>query len=105
MENVIVKEEDLKIGDEIIVGRFAALLYIRVTHPRRERKDRTGKIRYSRVKGTVNATVIDRSWRDWRGKIHTKKDITYHCTPEGHNMNRYFDLRYRDIWLVKRKYE
>jgi len=94
---MLIKVEDLKEGDEIIISSHANLKYLKVLRTPQTGKHthwKTGAPLYKAVKCSINQ------------QVHTGVGYSFKsfvCTPDDHNGVFYKDLNDRDIWLVKRK--
>ena len=98
---MLIKGEDLKKGDEILVSHYSDFDYLRV-------------LRDPVIKGTIKhwqtGRPIFKSVKCSLNKKETISSITNTkyawfnniCTSEGHNHTLYKDLNNRMIWLVKR---
>lgn len=111
---MLIEVKDLMVGDEILVGSQSCLQYLKVLRPVRvkkaipfskwERKDEN-KVMYNKV--YVSTRREKHQWiYTWnQQKPQDKREysrLEYICTPDEHNMEKYIDLNYRTIWLVKR---
>jgi len=112
---MLTKIEDLRTGDEFITPMNGKFMYIRVVRPAHvinKRDKTTGIITpkldyhtntpvYSSIRGTTRVDKITYSRTSYNGVITYTKD-EYICSSEGHNIEKYFQLNYKSIWLVKR---
>jgi hypothetical protein len=96
--NRIIKIEELKIGDEIIVPSNGGFRYFRVLRKPMINKKTN---RYAAVRCSTNIE-IEHLTRHW-GKILDYTKEKYICTPEGHNTEKSVNFRWKTMWLVKRK--
>ena len=97
MNNTAITIEDLHVGDEIVVSRYSDLVYLKVLVPPCKNKDGYWKS----VKCSVHVDEITHKssygYKDWITKV-------YRCSPPSdHNHTRYYNLRGRTLWLVKRE--
>jgi len=95
--NMLVKAEDLHVGDEFISPSNGSLrCYKVVRQPQRMKKHPT---RWSQVRCTTKVIVVTRT--GWNGKLSNK--TTYEFAPsEEHNKEVYVNINYKDMWLIKR---
>lgn len=88
---MLIKFEDLKIGDEVIIPSNSTLKYLKILS-----KTKKGSFKCS-------AFVGDKV-RFWGGVSKN----THICNPNVEEHNKVFyltdDKGYRDIWLIKREY-
>lgn len=100
---MLVKVEDLEVGDEIIIAN-GAMKYLKVLRkPKLSTKpDWKGRVRYTSVKCSTNNSSITGSYMGWQGKLVTYTERIWEVTGDGHNRELYQDLNHRPIWLVKK---
>lgn len=98
---MLVEIQDLQVGDEILTALNGNLVYLKVLRPVKPsvKKDRYGKDLYKSIFCSTNRQVIVRTNP---GSKFTWEQRIYMCTPENHNYNRYFNLNYKELWLVNR---
>lgn len=92
---MLIKIEELEEGDEILVGARRHINYFIVL---KKPSINTKYNRYKSVKVSQCQTSVTQTHY---GKTYVYK--TPVCTGENHNVVKYNDLSYKDIWLVKRK--
>ena len=108
MENVLIKAEDLQVGDEIMISCQSYFKYLRVLTPPTMSKTktswRTKKPMHANFRCTTRQEeVLSYSYTDSAGKVHNRMQKTWIHTPEDHNLRVSVDLNSRQIWLVKRE--
>ena len=108
MENVLIKAEDLQVGDEIMVSCQSYFKYLRVLTPPSMSKTKVHWHTKQPVLANFRCTtrqdvVVGRSYVDRNGVTHTRMDKTWIPSADGHNLRVSVDLSYRQIWLVKRE--
>ena len=113
---MLIKVEDLQVGDEILTAYNAHFRYLRVMRLPRSlyiKDPVTGmKIpkmcRWSTPVQLYGTTIYSAKMnqveysRVWGGITHNYTREEWFCTPEDHNIVKYMQLSGRDIWLVKR---
>ncbi len=116
---MLIKVEDLKVGDEILVPfSNVGFKYMKVLRSPELRWKRDangvkgvvyggwgtalGKLLYKQIKSSLNCEVsyVPRRWPVGAPDRMQKK---YICTSEGHNTEMSSDLNYKQIWLVRRE--
>ena len=103
--------EDIRKGDELLIGGNSKLRYIRVLEtPRLSKKlDYYGKPKYMSVKlSTIeHINSITRSYKDYTGQIksYVVKNKEWPLTGEGHNKFYSQNLNGKTFWLIKRAEE
>jgi len=107
MENVLIKAEDLQVGDEIMISCQSNFKYLRVLTPPTMSKTRIHWHSKQPILGNFRCTtrqdmVAGYSYTDRNGVVHTRMDKTWIPTPEDHNLRVSQDLNGRQVWLVKR---
>lgn len=109
---MLIHVEDLKEGDEFIIGSNSHLRYFKVLrtptiHPTKKTGGWAGgpplAPKYKAVRCSTNVVETVKNWTGYSGKIHKKITRVFNCTPEGHNKIMSVDLTYKDLWLVNRK--
>ena len=96
-ELTLIKVEDLKKGDEIIVSCHSDLKYLKVlTQPKPKIYQPTGRTYYGSVKCSLRRDEMGNGNFKWKKRIF-EQDVTKH------NDILYQDLSGRDIFLVKRE--
>ena len=107
MENVLIKPEDLQVGDEIMISCQSYFKYLKVLTPPALSKTkvhwRTKQPLYSNVRCSTRQDVITNTYTGYNGQNYTRTEKTWVVTPEDHNMRISQDLSGRQIWLVKRE--
>jgi len=86
-ENKLIKVEDLRVGDEVIVGSAGTLAYYRIL---RNPQIRTKTLTWNR--GTYKAIKVKMLYEPIG--LSSKYD-----------KEKYFDFNYTPIWLVKKRDE
>jgi len=104
---MLVEVKDLRIGDEIIVPSNSNLRYLKLL--RQPILKKGAKVNW-KTQCPVYKPVMCSTRRDVKTYTYpgSNKAYTYNewiCTPEEHNVQRYENLNYRKIWLVKRERE
>ena len=97
--NRIIKIEELEVGDEIIVPSNGKLRYWKLLR-KPTINPKTGRQRA--VKCSTNLTREVRTFNSPSRGPQTYNVDSYICTPDNHNFEKSVDLRWRDLWLVKR---
>lgn len=101
---MLIEVDDLKVGDEIIVGSHGNLRYLKIIRPPRLRKRpqaRGGK--YTNAWCSSKIETMEHKRPRHGGGFHTWKTRIRHCSPpEEHNTEKYENLNYKMMWLVKR---
>ena len=95
---MLIEVKDLRVGDEILIPRHSGLKYLRVLREPRLKTKSTDI--YRAVYCSHNSEIITRVFS---GRTYTYK--VPKCTPEDHNVEKYENLNYKTIWLVKRERE
>jgi hypothetical protein len=101
---MIIDITDVRVGDEVIVGSHSNLRYLKVIRPPRLRK-KPGKwgAKYTNTWCSSKIDIIEHP----RGNgtyTWTHKETKRHCAPPlEHNIERYENLNFKMIWLVKRE--
>lgn len=96
---MLIKIEELEEGDEILVGAGSHINYFIVLKKPALAK---GSTYYKSVKVSQCQNIKTHSFQSG-GQTRTYNHKTPVCTAENHNVVKYNDLSYKDIWLVKRK--
>jgi hypothetical protein len=106
MENALIKLEDLRIGDEILISCQSYMKYLRVLDQPRlsptKKHWSTGAPLYKSVRCSTRQEVTT-TQHTWGGKAYTRTHKEWKVTPEDHNIKISQDLSGRQIWLVKRE--
>jgi len=107
MENVLIKVEDVQVGDEIMISCQSYFKYLRVLTPPTMSKTKmhwkTKQPLLANFRCTTRQNqVVTHSYTDGAGKVHNRVYKTWIPTPEDHNLRVSVDLSGRQIWLVKR---
>lgn len=96
---MLIKWEDLRVGDEIIISSYSQLKYLKVL------KLASGKMKTHKCsiqRGNSHSVTVN--WSG--GSYNVTKEIT--CQPDITQHNSTYYLKdegiYRDIWLVKREF-
>ena len=105
MENAIIKLEDLRVGDEILIACQSHMKYLKVLDKPRisptKKHWSTGQPMYKSVRCSTRQEITT-SQHVWGGKSYTRTHKEWKLTPEDHNIKLSQDLSGRTIWLVKR---
>jgi hypothetical protein len=98
-----IKIEDLRMGDEVLIGSSMGLTRVKILRPLKmsKKKNWRGDDVYSKVKCAYNQqdityTIPGRSYTYVNRVSGISEDIEY-------NKEKYVDFNYRKIWLVKRE--
>jgi len=104
---MLVKVDQLKIGDEILIGavgdgnlRWMRILKIPMIGKRTHWK--TNQPLYKSTLCSVNIQEVQMS-NTYNGNIRTWTRKIYQFTGEGHNTDKYINLNEKHIWLIKRQ--
>jgi hypothetical protein len=96
--------KDLQVGDEVLVPSNGNFIYARILREPQIAKtnDWQGNPRYKAIKGSTRREkkTFSRTCGA-NNAIHTWKKDVYIVTPDDHNIDKYFDLNYKSVWLVK----
>ena len=108
MENVLIKAEDLQVGDEIMISCQSYFKYLRVLTPPTMSKTRVNWHTKKPILGNFRCTtrqeeVLKYSYTNSQGQVINRMDKEWIPTPEDHNLRVSQDLNSRQIWLVKRE--
>lgn len=108
MENVLIKAEDLQVGDEIMISCQSHFKYLKVLTPPTMSKTRTSwrtkKPLYANFRCTTRQEeVLKYSYTNSQGQVINRMSKDWIPTPEDHNLRVSQDLNHRQIWLVKRE--
>jgi len=108
MENKLIEQKDLQIGDEIIISCQSFFKYLKVLSPPALSKTRvhwsTKQPMYANFKCTTRQDLVNgHSYTDRNGVKHTRINKVWVPTAEEHNIRISQDLNGRQIWLVKRE--
>lgn len=89
---MLVKIEDLQVGDEIIISWYADLIYLKVLQsPKKNKQGHWKSVKCSTSKNTYTyPNGVSYSYKVFEADISL------------HNTEMYQDLNGRGIWLVKR---
>lgn len=101
---MLIKPEELQIGDEILIPRNGSFMYVKVLRlPRVSKKTLWGsdRIRYTAIKGTTKMDVITQTGLYNNTQTYTWTRNEFIVTAEDHNLTRNFDVNYKTLWLVK----
>jgi hypothetical protein len=107
MENVLIKVEDLQVGDEIMISCQSCFKYLRVLTPPALSKTkkiwRTQQPAYTNFKCTTRQDQVVRyAYTNSQGVVVNRMAKEWIVSPEDHNLRISQDLNDRQIWLVKR---
>jgi hypothetical protein len=107
MENVLIKAEDLQVGDEIMISCQSYFKYLRVLTPPTMSKTRVNWHTKKPILGNFRCTtrqeeVLKYSYTNSQGQVINRMDKEWIPTAEDHNLRVSQDLNSRQIWLVKR---
>lgn len=107
---MIVNIEDLEVGDEILIGSGMALKWLKILRKPmlgKKKHYRTSALLYKSVycSGNITEQPYSRSWTDSIGLTHTRNWTLKEWMPTGedHNVQKYINLNYRTIWLIKKE--
>jgi hypothetical protein len=103
MENQEIKIEDLRVGDEVLIGSSMGLTKVKILRPLklRSKPDWRGKLSYSSVKCATNETIETYQIPN-RSYTYSKK-VSSVANDAEYNKEKYIDFNYRNIWLIKRE--
>lgn len=96
---MFIKIEDLKVGDEILVSLFSNMIYGKVSRP----------VYYNKKKNKLSTRVwlkFDGEQKSWKAPWQGAKEQwfwIYGKDTTNLKAEKVFDLKERDIWLVKRE--
>jgi hypothetical protein len=101
---MIIDITDVRVGDEVIVGSHSNLRYLKVIRPPKLRKKPGIRgANYTNAWCSSKIDVIEHK----RGTIQRPyiwKETKRYCSlPSEHNIERYENLNFKMIWLVKRE--
>ncbi len=107
MENVLIKAEDLQVGDEIMISCQSYFKYLKVLTPPSMHKTkvnwRSKQPVLANFKCTTRQDVVTTySYTDSAGVVHNRISKEWIPSADGHNLRVSVDLSYRQVWLVKR---
>lgn len=106
MENALIKLEDLRIGDEILISCQSHMKYLKVLDVPRlsptKKHWSTGAPLYKSVRCSTRQDVITNTYTH-NGNSYTRTHKEWGVTAEDHNIKISQDLTGRQIWLVKRE--
>lgn len=106
MENALIKLEDLRIGDEILISCQSHMKYLRVLDQPRlsptKKHWSTKQPLYKSVRCSTRQDVVT-TQHTWNGNSYTRTRKEWKVTAEDHNIKISQDLNNRQIWLVKRE--
>jgi hypothetical protein len=96
---MLVKIEELRKGDEILVPAGSTLLYLRLLQdPKISKKlGWDGAQKYSSIKCSLKVQTVEH--KNYDGVLYYR-NIT-ECSAEGHNFEKYYNLNHKTIWRVK----
>ena len=97
-----IKIEDLRQGDEVLIGSSMGLKKVKILRPLRMSKKPNwrGQHGYSKVMCAMNES-INTYQIPGRSYNYTEK-VTSLADDVDYNTQRYVDFNYRNVWLVKR---
>ena len=98
-----IKIEDLRQGDEVLIGSSMGLKKVKILRPLKmsKKKNWRGHDHYSKVMCAMNES-INTFQIPGRSYNYTEK-ITSLADDVDYNVQRYVDFNYRNIWLLKRE--
>jgi hypothetical protein len=98
-----IKVEDLKVGDEVLIGSSLGLTRVKILRPLKKAKKLNwrGDVVYSSVKcaykeKTISYNIPGRTYT-YTSKVGILDDDSEY------NKEKYVDFNYRNIWLIKRE--
>jgi hypothetical protein len=100
---MLVKVEDLIVGDEIIVPSGSSLRYYKILRTPKLSKSQPGyrnTVRYAAVRCSTKTKTTTKT-SVYGTNTYTNTYTEYECTPFEHNTEKSVDLNYKSIWLVK----
>ena len=108
MENILIKAEDLQVGDEIMISCQSYFKYLKVLTPPTMSKTKTHWNSKKPMLANFRCTtrqeqVVRYSYTDINGYTVNRMEKTWIPTAENHNIRVSQDLNGRQIWLVKRE--
>jgi hypothetical protein len=106
MENQLIKIEDLRVGDEILISCQSHMKYLKVLDQPRlsltKKHWNTGLPLYKSVRCSTRQDVVT-TQNTWNGKSYTRTSKEWKVTPEDHNIKISQDFEGKQIWLIKRE--
>ena len=98
-----IKIEDLRQGDEVLIGSSMGLKKVKILRPLKmsKKKNWRGDDCYSKVMCGMNES-INTFQIPGRSYNYTER-VTSLADDVDYNIQRYVDFNYRNIWLVKRE--
>lgn len=94
---MLVTVDQLEVGDEFIVPCMSDLRYYRLVRPVQPKKGNPtsyrGQTLYKAAK--CSCRLDDVKYANWTSK-------QYVCSPDQHNTEKFVDLNYKNIWLIKK---
>ena len=108
MKNVLIKIEDLRVGDEVLIACHSHMKYLKVLdQPRLSTTKKhwsTGAPLYKSVRCSTRQEVITNTYTGYNNQVYTRTYKEWKLTPEDHNIKISQDLSdNRVIWLVRRE--
>lgn len=103
---MLIKIEDVRKGDEILIPCNSSIRYLKVIRPPKPRKKNITKWK-THTSAWCSSKIEKKDeiiqWNN--GTSYAVKRTIRHCAPpEEHNVERYENLNYKTIWLVKREH-
>ena len=98
---MIIKIEDLQVGDEFLIGSNSHFKMMKLIRPMKMSKNRASRRASARCATNVK-TIPGRARYDWKTKISTPTTKKVFICSDDYNMEVYIDLNWKDIWLIKR---
>lgn len=106
MENALIKLEDLRVGDEILISCQSHMKYLKVLDQPRLSPTKvhwnTKVPLHKAVRCSTRQDVITNTYTH-NGHSYTRSHKEWIATSEDHNIRISQDLNGRQIWLVKRE--
>ncbi len=107
MENVLIKIEDLRVGDEILISCQSHMKYLKVLDQPRLSTTKThwstGAPLHKAVRCSTRQEVTTSTYTGYNNQVYTRTYKEWKVTAEDHNIKISQDLTGRQIWLVKRE--
>ena len=100
-----IKIEDLRQGDEVLIGSSMGLRRVKILRPLKmsKKKNWRGDDYYSKVMCAMNES-INTFQIPGRSYNYTER-VTSLADNVQYNVQRYVDFNYRNIWLLRRETE
>jgi hypothetical protein len=106
MKNVLIKIEDIEVGDEVLIACQSHMKYLKVlAKPQLSATKKhwsTGAQLYKSVRCSTRQEIVTQI-HTWNGSVYSRTHKEWKLTPEDHNIRISQDLSDRQVWLVKRE--